>query len=154
MSWTHFTIWSARTKCQLSCSFRWSLVAFCLGLDNIYNTSLWGDAWFISDLIVIMSYVNKSYVCEIPLLYWQRCSASFIGQPHFDLVNMIEIKLLSESSSNLADMLTMMRGRTLLIWKWKFHIRSQYVNRDTRMLSIMWESTLLISEVKRQGHNR
>ena len=112
----------------------------------------------------------------VTLLWFRACVCACVRlsvRPSVDLVNTIETTPLHVSLSNLADMLTMMRGWTLLILK----VRGQrsrftmviYGNKlvntiETKplcislsnladMLTMVRGWTLLILEVKGQGHN-
>ena len=72
---------------------------------------------------------------DIVTLLWFRASVCAWFRPSVDLVNTIETKPLHISLSNLADMLTMMRGWTLLI----FEVRGQRSRSQWRYIEIsLW----------------
>ena len=94
--------------------------------------------WHVLMLYCIeLGYYPRATRCggDIVTLLWFRASVCAWFRPSVDLVNTIETKPLHISLSNLADMLTMMRGWTLLI----FEVRGQRSRSQWRYIEIsLW----------------
>ena len=88
--------------------------------------------WVFYETIWSVPLANVNYPralrCEEDIVtrLWFRASVRVSLCPCVDLVNTIEIKPLCYSSSNLADMLTMMRGCNLLILEVRYQKSRSY----------------------------